>query len=372
MQLFPGLEVGLDHVWRLSDGVGVLQHARQSTPDPAHGYCTDDNARALVAVLRACDLLIDQSEECEAAGQRYLNFLGHAFNPQVGRFRNFMSYELRWLERVGSEDSHGRAIWALGEAASRDGHWRSAGDLLRRALPALERIDHPRSLAYALLGLHAYSSRHASDARIRIAYRDAARRLTDMFRGASRAWPWLEHKLTYANARIAQAILQAGSDFEDPAMVRTALRALDWLLEIQMSQRGHFSPIGSDGWYTHHGRRARFSQQPIESASTADACIAAMETTHDVGWLERAETCLRWFAGDNDVGIPMIDQETMGCYDGLCHTGANTNQGAESTLVWVIAAINLADARKNVWTSTTRYAGGDNPTELGSSKAPKR
>ncbi|HET7718280.1 MAG TPA: glycosyltransferase [Bauldia sp.] len=333
----------LQHLSVLSDDTGILQHAKFTVPDRDHGYCTDDNARALIVAVMAQRSARGDQDLLQRLAGRYLGFLQHAFNPDTGRFRNFMTYDRRWLEDVGSEDSHGRALWALGYAANESPRLSdAAAALFDRALPVMTEIQPLRAVSFALIGLDAFLRRYSGSTPARRARAQLAERLHAPFKAAQRAdWPWPEDTLTYANGVLPHALIAAGSRLEDAEMLDTGLRALRWLLDIQIDPKGHFVPVGNAGWMTVDGHRARFDQQPIEAQHMVDAVLEAYRVTGDERWVEEARRCLDWFLGRNDLGQPVCDASTGGCRDGLHADGVNQNQGAESTLAWLHSLLRL-------------------------------
>ena len=362
-------EIKLEYLRRMTDGTGMLQHAKYTVPDRTHGYCVDDNARALIVAVTLQDLQPLDSALSDLAAI-YLSFLGHAFNAQTGRFRNFMSYDRHWLEETGSEDSHGRAIWGLGVAVSlgRDkGQVGFAVDLFHRALDATEQFTHhPRAIAFAIIGIHAYLCRFSGDSRAKRMRKILSQRLMKQFRGfASKDWPWCADSLSYDNARLPQALLLSGQWLPDREMLETGLRALDWLKQVQTDETGrHFAAIGNNGWLTRDGGKARFDQQPIEAAAMVDACIEAFNCTRDEEWIAYAYRCLNWYQGENDLGVTLCDYATGGCRDGLEAQGANENQGAESTLCWLMALLAVYSHRG--W---DRVTPGEEPARLDAREA---
>jgi glycosyltransferase involved in cell wall biosynthesis len=338
-------EIKFDHLLRMTDGVGMLQHSRFTVPNREHGYCVDDNARALIVTVNAQDFKpLDTSLKDLASV--YLSFIDHAFNHVTGLFRNFMSYERLWLEEKGSEDSHGRALWSLGVAVAlgrNEGQVRHAADLFQRALPAVEQFTSPRAVAFTIIGIHAFLSRYPGDSQMETTCEILSNKVMQCFRNtASEDWPWCEDTLTYDNARVPQALLLSGQLFGDDNMLQAALRALDWLKEIQHDESGcYFAAIGNDGWFVRGGHKAQFDQQPIEAAAMIDACIDAFNYTRDETWITYAYRCLDWFQGDNELHISLYDHTTGGCRDGLQPQGTNENQGAESTLSWLMALLNI-------------------------------
>ncbi len=362
-------EIKLNHLRRMTDGTGVLQHASYTVPDRMHGYCVDDNARALIVAVTAQDLQPLDSSLGDLASV-YLSFMGYAFNEQTGRFRNFMSYDRRWLELTGSEDSHGRALWGLGTAVAlgRDaGEVVYAADLFQRALDTVEHFTSPRAVAFVIIGAHGYLSRYSSDSRVIRVRKILAERLMAWFRhSSSDDWPWCEDILSYDNARLSQALLLAGQGLPDREMQEMGLRSLDWLKRVQTDEAGlHFAAIGNQGWLTRGGEKARFDQQPIEAAAMVDACIEAFNCTRDEEWVTYAYRCLNWYQGENDLRIPLCDYATGGCRDGLGEQGANENQGAESTLCWLMALLAVYSHRG--WDGVT--AEGQEPARLDAREA---
>ncbi len=336
-------EVDLRHLRTLTDDVGILQHAHYTVPDRRHGYSTDDQARALIAVLRAYDLLRD--EALLPLASTYLAFLDHAFNEERRRFRNFLSYDRRWLEEQGAEDSHGRALWALGVAvrmAPNEGMAALALHLFDRGRTAVEQFTSPRAWAFTLLGVDAYLHRFGGDSELRRLRDTLALRLFQQGQAnGDTDWPWPEDVLTYENARLPQALLLAGRQMERSDLVAAGLAGLEWLLKVQSAPAGHLSIVGSQGWWRRQGQRARFDQQPVEAQALTEACVEAFKLTGRRVWLREARRCLAWFLGRNDLGLPLYDYTTGGCKDGLHPDRANENQGAESTLAWLNALLSL-------------------------------
>ena len=346
-QVLP--EIKLDHLRRMTDGTGILQHSRFTVPDRTHGYCVDDNARALIVAVKAQNLH-PRDDSLNELASVYLSFLDHAFNNETRRFRNFMSYERTWLEETGSEDSHGRAIWGLGTAAAlgkNEGQVNLATDLFKRSLGAVEHFTYPRAIAFAIIGIHAYLCRHSDDSQVDKMCKILSDRLIGWFRAsASEDWPWCEETLSYDNARLPQALLLSGQRFSDSEMLETGLRALSWLSKIQTDKAGdHFAAIGNDGWYKKSGKKAQFDQQPVEAAAMVDACIEAFCTTRDEEWLTNTYRCFNWYLGENDLRVPLYDHSTGGCRDGLEAGGVNENQGAESSLSWIMALLAVYNYR---------------------------
>lgn len=336
-------ELKTDHVRSLTDDVGILQHARYTVPDRNHGYCTDDNARALIVALRAYRLT--QAPELLQLATTYLSFLQHAYNDSQGRFRNFMTYDRNWQEEIGSDDSHGRALWSLGIAVANAptvGLRAAALDLFEHALRATEALTSPRAWAFTLVGIHAYLRRYSGDSEARRIRESLANRLFDRFEDhATAEWPWPEEKLTYANAKLPHALLLSGQWLQRRDMIETGLQSLTWLLEVMTESDGTLAPVGNDGWYHRDGPPARFDQQPIEVHALLEACIEVYNITSEEHWLVEARRCFDWFLGKNQLNKALYDYETGGCRDGLQPGGVNENEGAESTLAWLLSLLAI-------------------------------
>jgi glycosyltransferase involved in cell wall biosynthesis len=342
-----------DHLVRMSDGTGIFQHAVFNVPNFDEGYCTDDNARAFIL----CNLLDEDGGEPSSLAfgklaTTYLAFLASAFDHETGRFRNFMSHDRRWLEAAGSEDSHGRALWAAGTGAGRSrdaGHSALAARLFERALPAVEAFSSPRAWAFALLGIHEYLRRNPGNPmidKIRIKTTEDLVRLWNQ--AADDDWPWFETSLTYENARLSQALILSGQSIPHPRALEIGLRSLRWLASIQTTQSGCFRPIGSNGFYERGGRRADFDQQPVEAQAMVSACHEARRATQDGFWAEEAKRAFEWFLGRNDLAMALYDFTTGGCSDGLHADRSSENQGAESTLAFHIALAEMSRAEQPI------------------------
>ncbi|MBI3118921.1 MAG: glycosyltransferase, partial [Candidatus Hydrogenedentes bacterium] len=335
----------LEHLRRLTDKTGILQHAKFTVPDLRHGYTLDDNARALILMV-----LLERQGEAYAAlaadlAPIYMGFLYYAFNAETQRFRNFMDYRREWIEDVGSEDSHGRALWALGTAAGRSrnrGVRDLAVNLFEAGLPITREFTSLRAWAFTVLGIQEFLRRFyghslAQDTRTLL----AERLLGEYQQHAAPDWPWFEDTITYCNARVPHALMLCGQWLERGEMIDAALRALDWLVRVQRRNGEHFTPIGCDGWYQRGGEPSRFDQQPVEAHSTIAACLDAYRITGDTCWMREARVAFNWFLGDNDHGHPLCDPTTGGCFDGLGLDSINQNQGAESTLAYLLSHVEM-------------------------------
>lgn len=351
-------EIKLDHLKAFTDDTGILQHANYTIPDRTHGYCTDDNARALLVAAMGQKYLPTNGLGLDSLSGHYLGFLLYAYNEKNGRFRNFMTYSRQWMEEVGSEDAHGRALWCIGKAIAfldDPGYLAMSTTLFNKALPAAETFHSPRAIAFCLVGIHAYLNKFSGDSDVRRIRSILADRLFDQFSNqATEDWPWLENALNYANGKLPHALLLSGQRMQRDDMVDMGLRVLKWLLAIQ-NENKHFVPIGSNGWYEKGGSRARFDQQPVEANAMVEACVEAFNVTRDQTWFENAVMCFNWFLGHNDLNMPLYDPKTGGCRDGLMADGINQNQGAESSLAWLLSLMTLqnlyAEETLNQWAS---------------------
>jgi len=337
-------EIKLDHLKAFTDDTGLLQHANYTIPDRTHGYCTDDNARALLAVAMGQTCLTRNSLGLDSLSGHYLGFLLYAYDGKTGRFRNFMTYSRQWLEEVGSEDAHGRALWCLGKSVAlleNPGHLAMSTTLFIKALRAVEDFHSPRAIAFSLVGIHAYLQKFSGDSDVRRVRSILADRLFDQFEeNATDDWPWLENALNYANGKLPHALLLSGQWTQRGEMIDMGLRSLKWLLAIQ-TEKGHFVPVGNKGWYKRGGLKARFDQQPIEANAIIEACVEAFNITRDKTWVDNAVMCLNWYLGHNDLNLPLYDPKTGGCRDGLMADGINQNEGAESSLAWLLSLMTL-------------------------------
>ena len=338
--------IKLDHLYRMTDHTGMVEHAVFVVPNYPEGYTTDDNARALIVTTLLEDLAVRVPAGSADLASRYLAFLWHAFDPITKRFRNCLSYECQWQEPEGSEDSHGRALWGLGTVLGRSknaGLRGAAGRMFELAVPAAVEFKSPRACAFALLGLQEYLDSFPGD-RAALSASDAlANRLLNSYRSnRSDDWKWFENGLAYSNARLPQALMRAGVRAGNEEMVSAGLEALDWLVTIQRCEvKGHFVPIGSQGFYSKNSEKARFDQQPVEACAVVSACMQAYRATGKGHWRKEAWCAFNWFLGDNDLQIALYDPTTGGCRDGLHPDRANENQGAESTLSFLMALLEM-------------------------------
>jgi len=338
--------IKLDHLFQMTDHTGMVEHAVFVVPNYSEGYTTDDNARALIVTTLLEELGVRVPPGSVDLASRYMAFLWHAFDPSTKRFRNCLSYECNWQEPEGSEDSHGRALWGLGTVLGRSqiaGLRGAAGRLFELAVPAAVEFKSPRACAFALLGLQEYLDSFPGD-RAALGASDAlANRLLNSYRSnRSDDWKWFESGLAYSNARLPQALMRAGARAANEKMISAGLEALDWLVTIQRCDlKGHFVPIGSQGFYSKTTEKARFDQQPVEACAVVAACLQAYRATGKGRWRKEAWSAFNWFLGDNDLQIALYDAATGGCRDGLHPDRANENQGAESTLSFLMALLEM-------------------------------
>ncbi|MEI6239183.1 MAG: glycosyltransferase family 4 protein [Planctomycetia bacterium] len=336
--------VRLNHVLRLTDSTGLLQHATFDIPNAADGYCTDDNARALTIMVRLDDLGLGSPASVRAA-TTYATFVGHAFVPASGRFRNFLSFDRRWLDDGGTDDCLGRALVALGTCIGRARRGSTQAWAMRLFAPALDAIldtTSPRAWALGIIAIQDYLRRLDGDRRVASARARLTARLVDQQRAASTDdWPWPEEIVAYDNARLCHALISSGRWTGDNAALETGLAMLDWLVRIQRAPSGRFAPVGSRGFLRRGEPAAAFDQQPLEAHATIDACLEAFHATADAAWADRAWDAFDWFLGHNVVGLALCDPATGGCRDGLLEDRTNDNQGAESTLAWLGSLVEM-------------------------------
>jgi glycosyltransferase involved in cell wall biosynthesis len=338
--------IKLDHLFRMTDHTGIVEHAVFVVPNYPEGYTTDDNARALIVTTLLEEMGVHAPAGSADLASRYLAFLWHAFDPLTKRFHNCLSYECRWQEPEGSEDGHGRALWGLGTVLGRSknaGLRGAAGRMFELAIPAAVEFKSPRACAFALLGLQEYLDSFPGDRAALIAAEALANRLLNSYRSnRSDDWKWFESGLAYSNARLPQALIRAGMRAGNEEMIAAGLEALDWLVTIQRCEvKGHFVPIGSHGFYSKTSEKARFDQQPVEACAGVSACLQAYRATGNGRWRKEAWSAFNWFLGNNDLQIALYDPTTGGCRDGLHPDRANENQGAESTLSFLMALLEM-------------------------------
>lgn len=338
-------QLRLTYLERLTDSTGILQHGIFNVPNYWEGYTTDDNARALHLTALLEELGEGHSARVDELASTYLAFLWFAFHRESKRFRNFMSYDRKWLEEVGSEDSHGRSIYALGAVAS---HCRDkekvhlAQRLFSDAISSVTNFTSPRAMAFAMLGVHEYSKKFPEDRPPRIVSEALLSRLLIQYQHvSSQGWRWFEESLSYSNAAIPHAIISIGQDLARQDAIEMGIESLSWLIDVQTAKEGHFAPVGSSGLYMRGKENSRFDQQPIEAHATVAACLEAYRMTSNTQWYRESQKAYDWFLGRNDLRTPMFDAATGGCRDGLHPSRVNQNMGAESTLSFLLASVEL-------------------------------
>jgi len=344
-------ELKLDHLFRLTDSTGIFQHASYTVPNFAEGYCTDDNARAL-----ALAMILKRSGQASARlshrATTYAAFLHHAFDPKSGRFHNFMSFDRRWLDDTGSEDCQGHALWALGLCVAqpaRGGFQMLAAELFEQALPAALTFTSPRGWAFALIGIDEYLRRLEGDRRASQIRETLLGKLVQRHAdAATEDWGWFEEVVSYANARLSQAMILSGRIMNDAKILALGLNTLRWLVKVQTSPSNAFCPVGSNGFFPRGKERAMFDQQPIEAQATISACIEAYHATGDTVWIAEARRAFDWFLGRNDLGLPLYDAMTGGCRDGLHVNRVSENRGAESTIAFLLSLAEMQGLQTSV------------------------
>jgi glycosyltransferase involved in cell wall biosynthesis len=341
----------LDHLRHMTDETGMLQHSVFTIPNYREGYTTDDNARALMV-----SALLEEGGSGVAfdLASRYLAFVWYAFNTETGRFRNVMDYQRHWQEDSISDDSHGRTLWSLGTVLGRSSSLalhNMAGWMFEQALPAILSTTSPRAWAFALIGIHEYLRRFDGDRKANQVREELANRLLTMYQSnRTDEWRWFEDSLTYCNAALSHALIMSGKWIPNTAMMEAGFESLRWLADLQRADEdgGHFIPIGSNGFYKRGKERARFDQQPVEAQTMVSACLEAYKISGDKRWHKEARRAFEWFLGRNDLNIPIYDPTTGGCRDGLHPDRPNENQGAESTLAFLQALMELRLAENTI------------------------
>ncbi len=334
-------------VERMSDSTGMLQHSIFSIPDRRHGYCIDDNARALMLVSQMGDLDDVQRDKWMTI---YASFLQYAWNPEARRFRNFMNFDRTWCEDFGSEDSNGRTLWAFGVTArdaQMDKHRMWAASMFDMTASLALELGSPRAHGFAMLGAAAMLEvvpTHSLALTILNRFGDE---LVGLLEDARRPqWEWFEIVLAYDNARLPEALLRAGIALKRDDMIQCGLKTLEWIVAKQTSPDGRFRAVGSESFGRAYAEPLQFDQQPLEAQATIDACSAAFDASQDLRWVEEANRAYRWYLGQNDLDLPLATAQDGGCFDGLMPTGLNRNQGAESILALQLAGCTISGLAK--------------------------
>lgn len=337
-------EINFTHMKNLTDTTGILQHATYSVGNPAEGYCTDDNVRALL--ITVMHKLIFNDDKIDEYINIYLRFVYYSFNKEKGLFRNFMSYDRRWLEEFGSEDSNGRVMFSLGyiiKNMNSNSAVALSKNLFDESIQNMKDFKSPRTMAYIILGCVFYLNKFSGALDIKKIFSRMSEQLYDCYiEHKDENWFWYEDILSYSNGRLPHALLMAGQYKNNKKYIAAGLESLEWLYEQLMEDNNKFiSLIGNDGWLVKGEEKAKFDQQPVEIPPLIDACYQAYIITKDYKWINRINITFSWFLGNNERQEPICDFATGGCYDGLTANMFNQNQGAESTLSWLLALLRM-------------------------------
>ncbi len=337
--------LNLSHIKRLTDTTGVLQHARYNIPNFHHGYCLDDNSRALLAM----NMVYERQKEPEAINlmSTYLSYINYMQNPD-GSFRNFLSYDHKYLDKKSSEDAFGRTIWALGfllAHSPNDAFFQIAFQLFNSSVNIFQQLKSLRGIANTLLGINYYLIRFPRDEGMIKIMSGLSNKLTDAYEKESGYhWQWFEQELTYDNGLLPAALFCTYEKTENEKYLKIAKESMTFLESI-IFKGDHIVPIGNNGWYRKEEKRARFSQQPIDAMAMVlmyEKAYLVAENKKD--YLHKMFTSYMWFLGENDLRLPLYDYETKGCCDGLEKEGINRNQGAESMLAYLLSHLIVLEA----------------------------
>ncbi len=340
-------EIKLDHLVRMTDFIGIFQHAKYNVPNFAEGYCTDDNSRALILTVLLENLGTINPLTLYDLASRFLGFVRYAWDEKAARFRNFLTFQRKWTEENFSEDCHGWAVCALGTCIGRsknEGFTQMAADIFEQALTPVSSFTSPRAWAFALIGAHEYQRRFSGDRFARNSLEVLGTKLMKLYdENSSAEWNWFESFLSYCNAKIPHALIVSGQLLANEKMLKAGIDSLTWLTTVQTSSRGHFQPVGTDKIFERGSSKPVFDQQPIEAYATALACLEAYLSTKDKRWYDEAEKAFQWFLGANDLGLSLYDPINGGCYDGLHVDRVNRNQGAESTIAFLLSLCEMTN-----------------------------
>lgn len=335
-------ELNLEHLRRLTDETGIIQHAKYYLPHRATGYTTDDNARGLIAAVQA--YRATGQEQMLRLAEIYLGFVHYAQLPS-GRFHNFMRYDRGWADGVGSEDSFGRALWGLGTASAAlagTGGGMLARELFLKALPWAVRIRSPRAWAFSLLGIVEYLKVFGQEEPVKGAAATVAQKLVTLFRRTATArWSWFEDRLTYSNAILPAALFAAYGCLGRRELLEVAEESLAFLTRVQWRGK-YFKLVGCHGWYVKGGEQALWDEQPEDAGCLVLAYSRAYYATGNAAYVNYAQAAMDWFFGRNVNGLPLLDSASGGCCDGLTAQGINANQGAESLLAYLVSRLEIA------------------------------
>ena len=335
--------IPLDGLKALTDDVGMFQHTKFSTISRKEGYTTDDNARALIATLRHHRNFGDP--DSLKLAETYLSFMLH-MQRDDGRFRNLMGFDRGFRDDVGSEDCMGHALWACGYALSADAPEEMrlvAKEIFDRCLPPSRLFTSPRAKALTILGLCQYQRAFPKDLSLPRHIDEISSELIAQYGvEADEEWRWFESYLTYANARLPQALFVAHNSMGDSACLKVAVDSFDFLVETHITD-GVFTPIGTECWYVKGGERAIYDQQPIEASCMVEAAVLSYVITGEEKYLESAKAAFEWYHGRNTKNVVLINSKTGKCYDGITPDGLNRNQGAEATISYYLAHLILLE-----------------------------
>jgi len=339
-------EFSLDYVKQLTTNTGIIQHAKYGIPNWKEGYCTDDNARALILAVMACELGYKDALELMPSYMSFLQFMQN----DGGYFRNFLSYKNEYLDKIGSEDAFGRAIWALGymvHHAPNYAYCKFAEELFHKAFPNFKNLTHLRGIANTVIGVSYFLKAHPCDHGAEQMLNDLTQTLVQAYQNSHEStWQWFEDHLTYDNAILPLAMLHAAEITRDANVQRIAFESMEFLESVTMGTR-HFNPVGNQGWYPRDGEMPSYDQQAIDTMAMALMYKQAHHMTHNPQYIKKLLSVYSWFLGENSLCIPLYDEETKGCCDGLHPNGINLNQGAESTLAYLISHLAVLQAFKD-------------------------
>jgi hypothetical protein len=337
-------EFSLNHVSRLTDDTGIVQHAKYGIPNLKEGYCLDDNARALIMALMAFQR--NKSQEALDLLPIYLSFI-HYMQRDDGNFRNFLSFRRQYLDEVGSEDAFGRTVWSLGFLVSctpNNSYREFAGELFHRSVPHFSQLHHLRGMANTIIGISYYLKVHPDDELLVRQLSELTAPLLQAYeQHHAESWHWFEEKLTYDNAILPLALLHSAEITGNEEVKEVALQSLEFLDQLTLNL-GFLSPVGNRGWYQRGQQMPVFDQQAIETMAMVLMYMKGYEVTQQPALLEKMFISYQWFLGENILRIPLYDHETKGCCDGLHETSLNRNQGAESTLAYLISHLTVLKA----------------------------
>ncbi len=341
----------LAHLKRLTDDTGIIQHAKFGIPNLKEGYCLDDNARALLMAVMA----YKQKKDTSALEFMpiYLSYI-HYMQNKDGSFRNFLSFNRNFLDKVGSEDSFGRTIWALGYLlgnAPNDAYYQTGKMVFFDAVPQFEKLKSIRSIANTMIGISYYLKSNPNDDDMTERLRSLAETLVNHYEhNHTKGWHWFESLLAYDNAMLPLSLLHVAQILNDDRVTHIAMTTMDFLTEHTLKD-GYLSVIGNSDWYIKDGERSMFAQQPIDALAMVLMYHQAFLLTKDKEYLNKLFTSFMWFLGENDLRMSLYDFETKGCCDGFENYGVNRNQGAESLLAYLISHLTVLQAYEEFYQS---------------------